>query len=72
MTIKISTEDLAHVQEAAEKSGTCLFKTKTEDGEPVWISVEAEQRRRPRRIRAEGPAPEAPHEVAPEAQSKSA
>ena len=46
MTIELSLEDLTQIQEAAEKFGVFGFKTTTTTGDPVWLYVRDQRRRR--------------------------
>lgn len=63
VTVELSMEDLAQVQEAAGKFGACVFKTQTTDGDPVWLSVQGQKARAKRAPRVIGPQEAAPPEV---------
>lgn len=53
MTIELTAEDLTDILEQAAKYGACILKTKTTDGEDIWIAVQsARAKRQAARIKA--------------------
>ena len=57
MTIELSIDDLTQLAEAAARYGACVFKTRTTDGEEVWIAAQNNHRPGRKRAAAEREAP---------------
>lgn len=60
MTIELTTDDLAEVQEQANRYGACVLKVKTTEGDDVWVAVQnqrASVKRRPRTVANAEPTP---------------